>query len=210
MSNMQKQLPIALNASVKNWRLYMTRKSDPKFAPFKSKILERDNHTCRFCNFSSKQLLEVVNIDNNYSNNKASNLAAACPFCAQSFFLESIGQSYYDGGVLIYLPEMSQNDLNALVHVLFALMASGAKSEAHIKSIYRALRLRAKIVENMLGEGMSNPARLGQLLVDSDCDVAKQFAAEGWKNLRVLPLFSRFVYQVEQWSKEAFATISEV
>jgi intracellular multiplication protein IcmJ len=201
------QLPLTLNASIKNWRLYMTRKADPQFIAYKQKVLVRDKHTCRFCNFRSTQLMEVVNINHNYTDNKITNLATACPFCAQCAFIENIGQSYYDGGVIIYLPEMSQNDLNALCHILFSLMASGSKSEPHIKSVYRALRMKAKVVEKMLGEGMSQPSRLGQLLVDSDCDVTKQFKASGWQHFRVLPLFTRFVYQVEQWANEVFIDI---
>ena len=182
----------------------MTRKSDERFIPHKKKILERDDHTCQFCHFRSRQLMEVVNINNNYADNSMSNLATACPYCAQCSFLESIGQSYYDGGVLIYLPEMSQNDLNSLCHLLFALMACGSNAESHIKSIYRALRMRSKVVEDMLGEGMSRPSMLGQLLVDSGCHVAQQFQKDEWKHFRVLPLFARFVYHIEQWSIESF------
>ncbi len=94
------------------WRLFAARKADTAFANFSEKILERDRYTCQFCGFQAKQFQEVVNLDHNYRNNKAANMATACCFCAQCFFIEAVGQSEYGGGTLIYLPEVKQVDLN--------------------------------------------------------------------------------------------------
>jgi intracellular multiplication protein IcmJ len=93
--------PIKLNANPGGWRIYTARKSDPAFANFSKKILRRDNYTCQYCGFQAREYQEIVNLDQNYHNNKISNLVTACCFCTQCFFLESVGVSGYGGGTLI-------------------------------------------------------------------------------------------------------------
>jgi len=195
--------PITLTASESHWRLFMLRKADPAFLTFQAKIFQRDNHTCQFCGFRGKSHLEAINIDGNYSNNKAANLITACPFCVQCFFLEGVGRSDIGGGTLVYLPEMSQNQLNALVHVLFASIVSGNSYSSDAKNIYRSLRLRSHPVEQALGEGMSNPALYGQLLVDSNSQQGRQLHQQLVDYVRVLPDLSKFAPVIELWAIEA-------
>ena len=64
--------------------------------------------------------METINLNSNYADNKKDNLITACGLCAQCFFLEAIGKSDFGGGVLIYLPELRQSELNALCHAIFA------------------------------------------------------------------------------------------
>ena len=161
---------ITLSASARNWRLFMVRKADPAFLSFQDKVFARDEHTCQYCGFQAKEYQEVVNQDGDCHNNRLDNLNTACPFCAQCFFLEAIGKSDFGGGTLIYLPEMSQGELNALCHVLFAAMVNGNAYSHQAKNIYRSLRLRSQIVEKQLGEGMSNPALYGHMLVDANVE----------------------------------------
>jgi intracellular multiplication protein IcmJ len=107
--------PIKLSAAPNAWRLFMLRKADPSFAAFGKKIFERDNYTCQFCGFRAINYQEVINLDQNYNNNQPRNLVTACCFCAQCFFIESIGKQDYGGGTIIYLPKVTQNDLNAFI-----------------------------------------------------------------------------------------------
>lgn len=197
--------PLSLGFSDRNWRLFMARKSDPGFVAYKQKVLERDNYTCRYCCFQAYQFMEVVNFNQNYADSRFSNMVTACPFCAQCHFIESVGQSDLDGGIIIYLPEVSQTHLNAFSHALFALMACGSHQEDSIKNIYRSFRLRAQVTEKLFGEGMSQPQQLGRLLVESRLNPIKQFKKKGWDGLRMLPLFPRFVHQVEAWGHDALA-----
>ena len=105
-------LPIYLTAQKGSWRMYYSRKRNKKFLPIKQKVHERDNYTCRYCGFFAKEYQEVINIDGNYKNNRPDNLATACCFCAQCFFLDAVGLESNTGGNLAYIPEITQADLN--------------------------------------------------------------------------------------------------
>jgi len=199
---------ITLSASARNWRLFMVRKADPAFLSFQDKVFVRDQHTCQYCGFQAKEYQEVVNQDGDCHNNRLDNLHTACPFCAQCFFLEAIGKSDFGGGTLIYLPEMSQGELNALCHVLFAAMVNGNAYSHQAKNIYRSLRLRSQIVEKQLGEGMSNPALYGHMLVDANVENKHKMNAEVSSTIRVLPQLSRFVKQVEAWELNGLKALS--
>jgi len=193
-------LDIKLTASESNWRLFMLRKADPAFLAFQQKILSRDQYTCQFCGFQAKQHMEVINQDNNYLNNRMSNLVTACTLCAQCFFLEAVGKSDFGGGTLIYLPEMTQNELNALCHNLFYSLAMGNANAQHSKNIYRDLKLRSQPIEEELGEGMSNPALYGQLLIDAKNKNKQKLHQDLIPKLRLLPNIKRFGAQIEEWA----------
>ncbi len=196
---------ITLSAAESDWRLFTIRKADPKFQKFQERVFNRDYYTCQYCGFKSTKFMDVVNADSNYQNNHITNLLTSCPFCTQCFFLDGIGKSDFGDGTLIYLPEMSQNDLNALCHVLFALIISGGRSCEDAKTIYRNLRLRSQYIEKELGKGLSSPSVYGQLLVDAKVDDKKSLHTALMSKMRVLPVMSRYVNQMEAWGVEALA-----
>lgn len=207
MSTNHSNKAIRLSSSHRNWRLYMTRKATPAFLAFQEKVFSRDNNTCQFCGFSSHQHMDVINLDNNYLNNKISNLATVCPFCMQCAFLQAVGVSDATGGFLIYLPEMSQAELNALCHNLFSSMSFSLSSTKDAKSIYRSLRLRSKLIEKELGSGFSNPSFYGQLLMDSQPEAMAKVHGQLIDKIRLLPAFNAFSSQVTDWSFEAAAQL---
>lgn len=193
--------PIHLTATPNAWRLFMLRKADPAFLAFAKKIHARDNHACQFCGFQAKDHMEMINLNGNYLDNKRENLVTACCFCAQCFFLEAVGKSDFGGGVLIHLPEMTQNELNALCHLIFASMIYRLSSNTHAKNIYRSLKLRAQIVEEKIGEGLSNPAQFGLLLVDADETKKRALHNTVLKPLRLLPNMARSYTEIMAWSE---------
>lgn len=195
--------PVKLSAEPDAWRLFSVRKADPAFQAFSRQVFERDQFTCQFCGFQAMQYQEVVNLDHNYRNNKLSNLATACCFCAQCSFLEVVGKDDYGGGVLIYMPEISQSDLNGFCHVLFCAMANATNYRADAQHIYRSLKLRSQLVEKQLGEGMSDPALLGRMLIDTPDQERTRIAGEVLKSLRLLPSHTKFNKQIEAWAKAA-------
>lgn len=200
---------LSLTASPGGWRLYSARKSDPRFKNFEQKILARDQYRCQFCGFQAKDYQEIVNLDGNYKNNNASNLLTACCFCAQCFFLESVGVGGYGGGSLIYLPEMTQAELNCLCHVLFCAITNdtGYKNTAQI--IYRSFKFRSQMVEDKFGEGTSDPAILGQLLIDSGMAGDQNLCQQIFNNIRLLPSRAKFRMQIEHWANNALEEMSE-
>lgn len=200
--------PITLSAAGTGWRLFSIRRSDPKFSNFQQRVLARDHHTCQYCGFKAKRFMEVVNIDGNYRHNHIDNLATACPFCAQCFFLESIGKGDFGAGTLVYLPEMSQNELNALCHVLFSMMITGGRSCIDAKNIYRNMRLRSQYVEKELGKGLSTPSVYGQLLIDASIENKDEMHKVLMNKLRVLPTMTAYVGRLEAWALDALTDMS--
>ena len=194
---------IKLSAAESDWRLFTIRRADPKFQKFQQRVFARDEQTCQYCGFKSTKFMDVVNADGNYRHNHVNNLVTSCPFCTQCFFLDGIGKGDFGGATLIYLPEMSQNDLNALCHVLFAMVISGGRSSGDAKTIYRSLRMRGQYIEKELGKGLTNPSMYGQLLIDAKIKDKDNLHDVLMTKMRVLPTMTRYVSQMEAWGLEA-------
>lgn len=194
---------LLLQASPENWQKFIARRLSPSFQKLAVKIWQRDRYTCQYCDFQAKDYMDVVNHDQNYSNNKAANLVTACGFCSQCFFLESIGLDDMSGGQLIFLPEISQESLNSFCHVIFSAMSSRAEYQDNAQIIYRNLKARNKPIESVLGEGGSDPRALGALLVEYQSLPQPKALQPFFKEVRLLPLQAKFNKQLEAWAKSA-------
>ncbi len=192
-----------------NWNIFTGRKNDKAFLPFIEKVWARDQYTCQFCGFQAREFLDVVNINRNYRDNRLSNLATACPFCSQCQFLEAVGFDSDSGGQVIYLPEMSQNDLNSFCHVLFCAMQNGGDYRDTAQNVYRNLRLRCQIVEKQLGVGTSNPRALGQLVLEYQATHPKM-SQTFMQPLRLLPSYTKFKTQLDTWARSAAAEVAQL
>ncbi|KTC86350.1 type IVB secretion system protein IcmJDotN [Legionella brunensis] len=207
MAGHQERGNLKLTASAGSWRLYSARKADERFKAFELKVFQRDRYTCQFCGFQAKLFQEIVNVDYDFTNNRLSNLATACCFCAQCFFIESVGVGGYGGGTLVYLPELSQAELNSLCHVLFCAITNDTGYKSSAQNIYRSFKFRSQIVEEKYGEGTSDPAIFGQLIIDSA--VTPDVAENLFKNIRLLPSRAKFRKQIERWAASALEEITE-
>ncbi len=203
----QESNKLKLVASPGSWRLYSARKADERFKSFELKVFQRDRYTCQFCGFQAKLFQEVVNLDGNYTNNRLANMATACCFCAQCFFIESVGVGGYGGGTLIYLPELSQEELNSLCHVLFCAITNDTGYKTSAQNIYRSFKFRSQAVEEKFGEGTSDPAIFGQLIIDSGTSI--DTADKLFHNIRLLPSRAKFRKQIEQWAASALEEMTE-
>lgn len=199
------ELKLAVNLN--GWRLFARRRDDKAFLPVAEKILKRDNYTCQYCGFQAKEFQEIVNIDGNYANNKFSNLMTACCFCSQCLFVESVGVEEMGGGQLIYLPEMSQADLNSFCHVLFCAMGNGTGYQESAQSIYRSFKFRSQPIENKFGPGTSNPAILGQIILEYQLN-HPEAKVEFLKDLRMLPAYTKFKMQLDAWAAAALEELA--
>lgn len=198
---------LQLKASASAWRMYSARKSDPKFSDYEKKIWQRDNYTCHYCGFQAKKFQDVVNLDGNFSNNRLLNLVTACCFCSQCFFLESVGVGGFGGGSLIYLPEMTQEKLNGLCHVLFCAITNNTGYKQSAQTIYRSFKYRSQLVEDKFGEGTSDPSLMGQLLIDANIANDQEKMKDIFENLRLLPSRAKFRKQIEHWAAAAIAEV---
>lgn len=208
MASHQENRVLRLVASPGSWRYYSARKADQRFKTFELKVFQRDRYTCQFCGFQAKYFQEVVNLDHDFTNNKLTNLVTACCFCAQCFFVESVGVGGYGGGTLVYLPELSQPELNSLCHVLFCAITNDTGYKSSAQNIYRSFKFRSQVVEDKFGEGTSDPAIFGQLLIDSGVKSA-EMSDKLFANIRLLPSRAKFRKQIERWAASALEEIAE-
>lgn len=203
------ELQLAVNLN--GWRLFARRRDDKAFLPVAQKVYERDYYTCQFCGFQAKQYQEVVNLDGIYTNNKLNNLITACCFCSQCLFIESINFDELGGGQLIYMPEMSQADLNSFCHVLFCAMGNGTGYQETAQAIYRSFKFRSQPIENKFGPGSSNPAVFGQLILEFEANNSekKDTQIELLKDMRLLPAYTKFKVQLDAWAEAALEELAE-
>ena len=194
------ELQLAVNLN--GWRLFVRRKEDKAFLPVAKRLFERDAYTCQYCGFQAREFQEIVNLDGNYLNNKGGNLITACCFCSQCLFLQSVGLDEMGGGQLIYLPEMSQADLNSFCHVLFCAMGNNTGYQDTATSIYRSLKFRSQIIESKFGAGTSNPSTFGQILIEYQ-EQHRDQNIDILKNIRLLPSNVKFRVQLDAWAKAA-------
>jgi intracellular multiplication protein IcmJ len=208
MSLNQKQFPLKLMASPSAWRLHSARNADDRFKMHEKRVFDRDKYTCQFCGFQARLYQDVVNLDGNFSNNKIDNLVTACCFCSQCFFMESVGVGGYGGGTLIYLPELSQPELNSLCHVLFCAITNDTGYKNSAQTIYRGFKLRSQAIEDKFGEGTSDPAIFGHLLIDSG-HIEDDRSERLLHDVRLLPSRAKFRKQIEGWAASALKEIAE-
>ncbi len=195
-------LPLNLTVIPDGWRLFTIRNGDKKFAAFKEAVLNREQNRCNYCGFCSRYHQEIVNLDGNYQNNKLSNLGVACAFCAQTLFFDMVGRYEPSGGILIVLPELTQNELNAWCHVLFSAMYSGSEYATEARTIYYQLKQRSQLLEQLLGKGMSDATLLGEILLRGDLPNFEYFTREVKDKIRLLPLYSSFGNVLNDWAAE--------
>lgn len=204
----QGRYELKLKASPGAWRLYSARKADPRFKTFEQKVFQRDRYTCQFCGFQARLYQDIVNLDNDYNNNRLQNLVTACCFCAQCFFIESVGVGGYGGGTLVYLPELSQPEVNSLCHVLFCAITNDTGYKNSAQTIYRSFKFRSQVVEEKFGEGTSDPSIFGHLLIDSG-PITQEDSVKIFNNIRLLPSRAKFRKQIERWAASALEEIAE-
>jgi intracellular multiplication protein IcmJ len=193
---------LKLAASLSGWRAFVGRKNNKGFQPIKQRVLDRDAYACQYCGFQATEYQEVVNLDGNYANNKLENMTTACCFCTQCLFLQAVGLDDMGGGQLIYLPEISQGDLNSFCHVLFCAMENNTGYQDTAQSIYRSLKFRSQMIENKFGTGTSNPAIMGQLIIEHRVQTPNQ-KVNVLENIRLLPLNTKFKVQLDAWAAAA-------
>ena len=209
MTESTKQAPVLkLTATPGAWRLYSARQSDPRFKLYAKRVLQRDQYRCRFCGFQARMYQEVINLDGDYKRNNMSNMATSCCFCAQCFFLESVGVGGYGGGTLVYLPEMTQAELNSMCHVLFCAITNNTGYKTTAQTIYLGLKVRAQQVEDKFGEGTSDPSIFGHMLIDVG-PLAEEKLTAVCQGLRLLPSRAKFRKQIEGWAASALKEIGE-
>lgn len=163
------------------------------FKNFKQKIFERDNHTCRCCGFQSQKYHEIFHRDMNSGNYEESNLVTLCNFCHQVFHLENVAEMR--SGVLIWLPEISQEDLHHIMRAVYvARVTQGPMAEAAKMVLDLLMARREQAIERI---GTDDPAVLAYALSNFIEDGEYPARAKKLKGIRLLPLDRRIIKEGE-------------
>lgn len=159
----------------------------------RAKIFERDSHTCAFCGFRAEKYQDIHYIDHNSTNIKADNLTTACMYCAQCFDLERTAAM--KSGVLIWLPEIIQEDLNHIARAIYvARISQGSMAESARGALEMLMGRRSEALSRI---GTDDPYILSTVM--RDFLGPKQYAMRGQKlqGVRLFPLDRRIVKEGE-------------
>jgi len=193
MSNKTPKIPLRLGVSRPVWSMKQMGNRQVSNNPEedKKKILERDDCTCQFCGFRSEKYQEVFHINGFEDDFRDKNCLTACPFCYQCFYLDKVSEMR--SGILIWLPEISQKDLNILMRGLYAgRLVKGGIGEAANKMIEALMNRREEATKRL---GSDDPATLAIIFKDFLTEKHYQFAPKITEGIRLLPRDKRMVME---------------
>jgi intracellular multiplication protein IcmJ len=191
-------LSLGLGINLDGASLFQNRKADDAFLSLQNKVWSRDDYTCRFCGFHAKQHQEVVNTNGNYRDNKLGNLATACVFCAHCQLL-----GLKNNSKIIYLPTISQVDLNNFVRVLLCSTHFGEEFSETAKTLLQALKLRTQTLENVFGSDCSDSLLFSQTFIDAvDQNKKDSIAKDILPRLRWLPNRGDYEDIISYWAEQ--------
>ena len=146
------------------------------------KVFARDDFTCRFCGFRSVQYQRAVPYEGGP--------VTACTFCEQVLFLERAG--IMGSGVLIWLPEVTQAELNHIVRAIYVARADETSEIA--ANAARALdALMSRRTEAKKRLGSDDPLLLTSVLQEHLNDKERRAAIGKLEGIRLLPLDKHIV-----------------
>ncbi len=152
--------------------------------------------------------MEVHHLNDDHADHRPENLATLCAFCHSVFHLGLAGIQHR--GVIAYLPCIPQAALNHLARTLFvAMMGDDIELAERAKIDHDAMLATRSTVDSILGAGMSDPARLGALLLTLDerqFEAAHPLFAPDY-GLRLLPTPQGYEKQLKAWCESAYEAI---
>lgn len=171
----------------------------------REKILKRDDYTCQGCLFRSLRFQEIHHRDSDHRNYDENNLTTLCPLCHQVFHLPLAATTM--GGTIIWLPEISQADINRLCIGILSVPKSQPKSRYFgvSRALFGAMEGRKSFVDKL---GSNDPGVVAQMLINM---TPKQYKErhEIVQHLRLLPTNTRFEEQASYWASEKFNNFEE-
>lgn len=151
-------------------------------------VQARDNHTCRFCAFRAAKYQEIHCLDEAQTD-RPDRWVTACVFCHQCFRLDAAADM--QSAALIWLPEISQADLNNLCRAIYI----GRITQGEIAETARAA------LDVLMGRQGEMQKRFGTGDIKTIVSVLKDFLEDGeykrradkFEGVRVLPLDRRII-----------------
>lgn len=182
----------------------------------------RFGRRCFFCDFAfgTTDGYEIHHLDGDHTNIEQDNLAPVCELCHAPFHLDLVSRKWPgDSGAIIYLPEMTQVELNSMLQAIFFSMAMQQSSiqadsfDASVvvqpHTVYQRLLRRAEAVEKSTDgfverPGLSKPGVLAKVLqqMTEDDYSSRALLLSG---LRYLHPQLYFTEQASRWNSNGAA-----
>lgn len=145
------------------------------------KTLHRDDFTCRCCGFPSKRFQRVVADPVSVQDDKA--FVTVCTFCEMCLALDRAGPTA--GGILIWLPELTQAEVNHTLRALYVAKASNdqALSAAATRTLEVLTARRAEAKKRL---GTDDPLILATALIEAVDDAAYDARTAKLEGIRLM------------------------
>lgn len=215
---------LILSSSRKSWKMSSVHGTVfdkiykvPKYQKVWDDVWERDSYKCHYCNFQSKKHQEIHHLDDDHTNNLIDNLVTVCPLCHQNFHLDTL--SVTNGGKIIWLPEMSQQELNYICRTLFIAldaaeqMNEGIDTEKIPKFVKVAnmflssFEERGLQIEQHFRGNAQDPAIFATSLINMKPEDYEK-RNKNIKNFKLLHFYNRYAIQAKYWRSETFKSMT--
>ncbi|MFM0265517.1 hypothetical protein [Paraburkholderia sediminicola] len=202
-------------------------KTDDTATALRAKVIQqgRFGRRCAYCDlaFGNSDDFELHNMDGDHTNLEIENLEPVCELCHAVFHLDLLSRKWPDDvGRIVFLPEISQAELNNLLQATFyaAALQMAAQTDgsatatpsplpASIKPhvVYKALSDRALVLDGTRASdpvSLADPFVLARVMADMDDDTyaAREVLIGG---ARWLAPWDTFVGKAGGWARDGAA-----
>ena len=171
-----------------------------KMSKVRNQILKRDDNTCQGCGWRSERWQEIHHRNGDHSDYNLDNLETLCPLCHQVFHLPTAAAT--SGGSIIWLPEMTQAQLNLICIAIFVAIRDNRSRWKHpAQALFQQFEARKAIMEEQMGS--CDPGALAQVLIKLSPEQYQE-RQKIISPLRLLPYHTRFQTAIEHWATVDF------
>jgi intracellular multiplication protein IcmJ len=159
-----------------------TPQNRSKLKSLTEKTLSRDDSTCRYCGFKAKKFQRVIPSPD--IQNKGDSWVTVCFFCEQCLNLDQTGMT--GTGILIWLPEIAQTDLNHVMRAIYMIRDTDHPLAATAGRVLEVLTSRRTEAKKRLGS--DDPLLLATVLHESLTESEYAQRAPKLEGIRLMPL----------------------
>lgn len=189
-------IPLTWHIKAGNWERYASRLKLKNYDNIKDIIVKMYESRCAYCGYQTQQL-ELVNKDFDYQNNAKLNIVPVCRCCAPCVLLDGFGRDNHFKGRIVYLPELTQVQLNHFVRALYAAAQKNPSAASRLKEVLVSFEERREYVAQIFGKSSYEPELFAQGLMDIFID-EQRLKHPALKSVRFLPDQELFSSDVDQ------------